>query len=76
MPVFPDSAEGLTQLDNMLTEVPVSLLVLVVALMPAIGEELLFRGFVMGTLKNKCKPVVTVLVTTLIFAAYHMWAWD
>lgn len=72
MPVFPDSAEGLTQLDNMLTEVPVSLLVLVVALMPAIGEELLFRGFVMGTLKNKCKPVVTVLVTTLIFAAYHM----
>lgn len=72
MPVFPDSAEGLTQLDNMLTGVPVYLLVLVVALMPAIGEELLFRGFVMGTLKNKCKPVVTVLVTTLIFAAYHM----
>ncbi|MBD5542258.1 MAG: CPBP family intramembrane metalloprotease [Lachnospiraceae bacterium] len=72
MPVFPDSAEGLTQLDDMLTGVPVYLLVLVVALLPAIGEELLFRGFVMGTLKNKCKPVVTVLVTTLIFAAYHM----
>lgn len=72
MPVFPDSAEGLTQLDNMLMEVPVYLLVLVVAVMPAIGEELLFRGFVMGTLRNKCKPVVTVLVTTLIFAAYHM----
>lgn len=72
MPIFPDSAEGLTQLDNMLMEMPVFLLVLVVALMPAIGEELLFRGFVMGTLKNKCKPVVTVLVTTLIFAAYHM----
>lgn len=72
MPVFPDSAEGLTQLDDMLAGVPVYLLVLVVALMPAIGEELLFRGFVMGTLKNKCKPVVTVLVTTLIFAAYHM----
>lgn len=72
MPVFPDSAEGLTQLDDMLAGVPVYLLVLVVVLMPAIGEELLFRGFVMGTLKNKCKPVVTVLVTTLIFAAYHM----
>lgn len=72
IPVFPDSAKGLTRLDEMLTGVPVYLLVLVVALMPAIGEELLFRGFVMGTLKNKCKPVVTVLVTTLIFAAYHM----
>lgn len=72
MPIFPDSTEGLTQLDNMLAGVPTYLLILVVALMPAIGEELLFRGFVMGTLKNKCKPVVTVLVTTLIFAAYHM----
>lgn len=72
MSVFPDSAKSLNQLDNMLTGVPVYLLVLVVALMPAIGEELLFRGFVMGTLSNKCKPVVTVLATTLIFAAYHM----
>lgn len=72
IPIFPDSAEGLTQLDNMLIDVPVYLLILVVALMPAVGEELLFRGFVMGTLKNKCKPVITILVTTLIFAAYHM----
>lgn len=72
MSVFPDSANGLNQLDNILTDVPVYLLVLVVVLMPAIGEELLFRGFVMGTLSNKCKPVVTVLATTLIFAAYHM----
>lgn len=72
MPIFPDSAEGLTQLDNMLTGAPTYLLILVAALMPAIGEELLFRGFVMGTLKNKCKPVTAVLITTLIFAAYHM----
>lgn len=72
VPVFPESADGLTQLDNMLTGQPAYLLVLVVALMPAIGEELLFRGFVMGTLKEKCKPAVAILVTTLIFAAYHM----
>lgn len=72
MPIFPDSAEGLTQLDDMLVNQPVYLLVLVVALMPAVGEELLFRGFVMGTLKNRCRPVVTIVVTTLIFAAYHM----
>ncbi len=72
MPVFPESAEGLTQLDDMLVNQPVYLLVLVVALMPAIGEELLFRGFVMGTLKKRCRPVVAIVVTTLIFAAYHM----
>lgn len=72
VPFFPESAEGLTQLDDMLVSQPVYLLVLVVALMPAVGEELLFRGFVMGTLKYKCKPALTILVTTLIFAAYHM----
>ena len=72
VPFFPESADGLTQLDDMLTSQPAVLLILVVALMPAIGEELLFRGFVMGTLKNKCTGVIAVLVTTLLFAAYHM----
>ena len=72
VPIFPESAQGLTELDDMLVNQPVFLLILVVALMPAIGEELLFRGFVMGTLKNRCRPVVTVLVTTLVFAAYRM----
>lgn len=72
VPFFPESADGLTQLDDMLTSQSAVVLILVVALMPAIGEELLFRGFVMGTLKNKCTGVIAVLVTTLLFAAYHM----
>ena len=72
VPFFPESADGLTQLDDMLTSQPAVVLILVVALMPAIGEEVLFRGFVMGTLKNKCTGVIAVLVTTLLFAAYHM----
>lgn len=72
VPVFPESARGLTEMDDMLVNQPVYLLILVVALLPAIGEELLFRGFVMGTLKNRCRPVTAILVTTLIFAAYHM----
>lgn len=72
VPFFPESTDGLTQLDDMLTSQPAVVLILVVALMPAIGEELLFRGFVMGTLKNKCTGVIAVLVTTLLFAAYHM----
>ena len=72
LPVFPESAKGLTQLDDMLVNQPIYLLILVAAIMPAIGEELLFRGFVMGTLKKRCRPVVAIVVTTLIFAAYHM----
>ncbi len=72
VPVFPESAENLSGLDAMLLEQPIYLLVLVMAVMPAIGEELLFRGFLMGTLKNKYKAWITIAVTTLIFAAFHM----
>lgn len=72
VPVFPESAENLSGLDAMLLEQPVYLLVLVMAVMPAIGEELLFRGFLMGTLKHKCKAWITITVTTFIFAAFHM----
>lgn len=71
-PLFPESTNNLTSLDNMLMDQPLYWLLIVMALMPAIGEELLFRGFLMGTLKNKYKAVATIAVTTLIFAAYHM----
>lgn len=72
MPIFPESAENLSGLDAILLEQPVYLLVLVMAIMPAIGEELLFRGFLMGTLKHKYKAWITIAVTTFVFAAYHM----
>ena len=72
IPVFPESAENLAGLDAMLLEQPIYVLILVMAVMPAIGEELLFRGFLMGTLKTKCKAWLTIAVTTFIFAAFHM----
>lgn len=70
--VFPQSAESLKALDDMIKGQPTWVIVLVMAAMPAIGEEFLFRGFLMGTLREKCKPWIAVTVTTLIFAAYHM----
>ncbi len=71
-PVFPQSADSLKALDEMLKDQPVWALFLVMAVMPAIGEEFLFRGFLMGTLREKCRPWVAIAATTLIFAAYHM----
>ncbi len=71
-PVFPESAESLKALDEMIKDQPVWAIILVMSVMPAIGEEFLFRGFLMGTLREKCKPWVAIVATTLIFAAYHM----
>lgn len=45
----------------------------VIGIMPAFAEEAAFRGFLYGTLKNKKIPIlVTMIITALVFAAYHM----
>lgn len=45
----------------------------VVALIPAIGEEFFFRGLLLGDLlKGKIHPAIAIPVTGLIFAVSHM----
>jgi len=46
---------------------------LVLALIPAIGEEFFFRGIVLGDLlKSKINPVVSILATGLLFSMAHV----
>ncbi|MBR6404142.1 MAG: ABC transporter permease [Eubacterium sp.] len=45
--------------------------ILVVALAPAICEELLFRGFIQSGFKNKYRPVTGIILVSLVFGAYH-----
>lgn len=59
-----------TTYDTYLTQ-PFLLIVLVMAVMPAVGEELMFRGFLFGTLKEKSKPFFALLISSLIFGCYH-----
>lgn len=58
------------QFDYLLKQ-PFLILVLVMAVMPAVGEELMFRGFTFGTLKEKNKPLVAMLITSFLFGCYH-----
>jgi CAAX protease family protein len=45
---------------------------IVLAVIPAIGEELFFRGFILGELlKSKVNPVVAILTTGLLFSIAH-----
>jgi uncharacterized protein len=49
------------------------LVAIVVALIPAIGEEFFFRGLLLGDLlKGKVHPGIAIPVTGLIFAISHM----
>ncbi|MCR4650498.1 MAG: ABC transporter permease [Lachnospiraceae bacterium] len=57
---------------NIMSDQSFLVCLLVIAVSPAIGEELLFRGYLLGSLKNKIKPVWVILITAVIFGAYHM----
>lgn len=71
-PVFKTSLENASGLDDMVLTTPIVTLILISSLMPAVGEELLFRGFTFGTLKERFSPALSVCLTSIIFAAYHM----
>lgn len=46
--------------------------VVVLALIPAIGEELIFRGVILNGLTNRYSPISSCLFSSLMFAMYHM----
>lgn len=66
-----ESSENLQAQFDFLLEAPFWAIILVMAVMPAIGEELMFRGFTFGTLNKKVTPVVAMLLTSFIFGCYH-----
>lgn len=47
------------------------LIIFIVAFIPAICEEVFFRGFVQKSFEQKLKPVFAGLITGLFFALYH-----
>lgn len=71
--IFPGNMEGSEASMDMLTNgVPFALVVLAVAFIPAICEELCFRGILFGTLNKRLKPIMAIVITGLIFGIYHM----
>jgi len=45
--------------------------VIVVAVVPAISEEAMFRGFIQRSFELKLKKYLAVIVTALFFSLYH-----
>lgn len=71
--LFPTEAEMVSSgLMNELMSDNELLTFAVVALTPAICEEMLFRGFLFSAFRGKHKIVVSVLLTAVIFGVYHM----
>ncbi|BDQ04103.1 CPBP family intramembrane glutamic endopeptidase [Ignavibacterium sp.] len=45
--------------------------VLIVAVVPAVSEEVMFRGFIQRSFELKIKPFVAALLTAVFFSLYH-----
>jgi ABC-2 type transport system permease protein/sodium transport system permease protein len=54
-----------------LGEVPLPLILVVMALVPAIFEELCFRGFLFGALRTRLADDRTVIASALLFGLFH-----
>uniref|UniRef100_A0A832G6Z8 CPBP family intramembrane metalloprotease n=1 Tax=Ignavibacterium album TaxID=591197 RepID=A0A832G6Z8_9BACT len=47
------------------------LVVLVVAVVPAVSEEVMFRGFIQRSFEMKIKPFIAAFLTAVFFSLYH-----
>jgi sodium transport system permease protein len=72
MLLFPQSAENTQMTFDVLMEQPFLLIVLVIAVMPAIGEELYFRGLILGSLRHRYSAVWAIVISSLIFGVFHL----
>jgi sodium transport system permease protein len=59
-------------LERMIRETPIGLLILVMAIIPAVCEELAFRGFILSGLRHLGHRRRAIILSSLFFAVTHM----
>lgn len=60
------------ELVSKLAELPLWLILLTLAVVPAAFEELCFRGYVYGSLASRLSPSAAVCISALLFGAFHL----
>ena len=69
---FPSLVETSETLNSVIVDAGFVSAFIVVGICPAIAEEFAFRGFLFGVLKEKWKPWMAIVVSAVLFGAYHM----
>lgn len=70
--LFPEGAQRVSDSFSTIMDGGVLVNLLVIALTPAVCEELLFRGVVFHSMKEKSRPLAAMVITAVLFGAYHM----
>lgn len=72
MKLFPSSTENITNTFSELFSGNIIAVFLVIALTPAICEEMLFRGMIFHALKAKYRVWTAIGIVSVLFGIYHM----
>ncbi len=72
MSLFPESAGNVETVFEDIMSGNVPAVFLVIALAPAVCEEMLFRGVIMHSLKVKYRVPSAIAITAALFGLYHM----
>jgi sodium transport system permease protein len=71
--LFPTSEELLRRVDEFFAEIPnLRQLVMLAAFMPAITEEVAFRGFILSGLRSGHRVTAAVILSSILFGLLHV----
>ena len=70
-PVNAVSGTGLEQIAAMIEQAPLWSVLFVIAVLPAVCEELAFRGFMLSGLQTESKPWSSIFITAAFFGLAH-----
>lgn len=65
-------SDGIERLESVAVAPSLGISLFAVALMPAIGEEILFRGVLARGLATRFVPAVAIIASAIVFSAFHM----
>lgn len=66
------SQEGISRLEKVAVEPPLALSLIAIAVMPALCEEVLFRGVFARGLATRFVPAVAIVMSAFAFSAFHL----
>ncbi|MDO5095098.1 MAG: ABC transporter permease subunit/CPBP intramembrane protease [Peptostreptococcaceae bacterium] len=70
--IFPESFESIEMIEELFRGKSLLSLIIVVAIAPAICEEVFFRGFMYSAFRQKMRPYIAMLIVSVFFGIYHM----
>ena len=70
--LFPNSADAMTTSMDEIYRMGYGASILIVALLPAVCEELLFRGFLYSSFEARMTQGKAIVLVSVIFGLYHM----